>query len=253
VIHVTEDSKGEKGCGDIVGKGAAGRPCPPCFAGQERSCRSRRAQEGYLELPLVILAWTAFGVFHSLTVSERYERWAFRMLGERSFAAYHRILFTVYSAAAFLLLALVLQAVPDRPLYRLEGVIRLLFHAAQIGGAVLLFFTPWDLSEFVGITQWRRSRKGEPPEPGRNDRLFTRKSYGIVRHPLYLGISVILAFHPVQTRNSLVSAAMVILYFYVGTFFEERRMVRKFGEEYRDYQRRVPRFLPFRLTRKGGP
>jgi protein-S-isoprenylcysteine O-methyltransferase Ste14 len=198
----------------------------------------------------VILAWTAFGVFHSLTVSERYERWACRMMGERSFAAYHRLLFTVYSAAAFLLLALVLQAVPDRPLYRLEGAIRLLFHAAQIGGGVLLFFTPWDLKEFVGITQWRRSRKGEPPEPGRNDRLFTRKAYGIVRHPLYLGISVIIAFHPVQTRNSFVSAAMVILYFYVGTYFEERRMVRKFGEEYRDYQRLVPRFLPFRLPRK---
>jgi protein-S-isoprenylcysteine O-methyltransferase Ste14 len=170
------------------------------------------------------------------------------MMGERSFAAYHRLLFTVYSAAAFLLLALYLKAVPDRPLYHLEGIIRLLFHAAQIGGAVLLFFTPWDLKEFVGITQWRRSRKGEPPEPGRNDRLFTGKSYGIVRHPLYLGISVILAFHPVQTRNSLLSAAMVILYFYVGTFFEERRMVRRYGEEYRDYQRRVPRFLPFRLT-----
>jgi protein-S-isoprenylcysteine O-methyltransferase Ste14 len=175
------------------------------------------------------------------------------MMGERSFAAYHRLLFTVYSVAAFLLLAMVLQAVPDRPLYRLEGAIRLLFHAAQIGGVALLFFTPWDLSEFVGITQWRRSRKGEPPEPGRNERLFTGKAYGIVRHPIYLGISVILAFHPVQTRNSFVSVAMVILYFYAGTFFEERRMVRKFGEEYRDYQRRVPRFLPFRLPRKGAP
>ena len=175
------------------------------------------------------------------------------MLGERSFAAHHRLLFTVYSAAAFLLLVLVLQAVPDRPLYHLEGTIRLLFHAAQIGGVALLFFTPWDVKEFVGITQWRRSKQGEPPEPGRNDRLFIHKAYGIVRHPLYLGISVILAFHPVQTRNSLVSAAMVVLYFYAGTFFEERRMIRKFGEEYRNYQRRVPRFLPFRLTRKGAP
>jgi len=199
----------------------------------------------------VILAWSAFGVFHSLTVSERYERWARRRLGERSFAAYHRLLFTVYSSAAFLLLVLYLRDVPDRPLYRLEGAIRLLFHAAQIGGAALLFFTPWDIKEFVGITQWRRCRKGEPPEPGRNECLFTRKAYSIVRHPLYLGISVILAFHPVQTRNSFLSAAMVILYFYIGTFFEEGRMLRKFGEEYRSYQKRVPRFLPLPRPRKG--
>ena len=224
-------------------------PCPQSFTAQERSFRSRRAQEGYLDVLRVILAWTAFAVFHSLTVSERYERRARRMMGERSFAAHHRLLFTVYSAAAFLLLVLYLKAVPDRPLYRLEGTIRLLFHVVQIGGAALLFFTPWDLKEFVGITQWRRSKQGESPEPGRNDRLFTHKAYGIVRHPLYLGISVILAFDPAQTRNSLVSTAMVVLYFYAGTFFEERRMVRKFGEEYRDYQRRVPRFLPFRRPR----
>ena len=225
----------------------------PVLCGKKTDVPGTASAEGGLDALRIILAWTAFGVFHSLTVSERYERWARRMLGERSFAAYHRLLFTVYSAAAFLLLVLYLKTLPDRPLYHLEGTIRLLFHAVQIGGAALLFFTPWDLKEFVGITQWRRSKQGEPLEPGRNERLFTRKAYGIVRHPLYLGISVILAFHPVQTRNSLVSAAMVILYFYVGTFFEERRMVRKFGEEYRNYQRRVPRFLPFRLTRKGGP
>ncbi len=201
----------------------------------------------------IILAWTAFAVFHSLTVSERYEGLARRMMGENAFSAYHRLLFTVYSAAAFVLLVLYLKAVPDRPLYRLEGATRLLFHVVQAGGAALLFYTPWDIKEFVGISQWRRSRKRESPEPGRSERLFTGKAYGIVRHPLYLGISVILAFHPVQTRNSLVSAAMVILYFYVGTFFEEARMVRKFGEEYRNYQCRVPRFLPLRPPRRGTP
>ena len=42
---------------------------------------------------------------------------------------------------------------------------------------------------------------------------------------------------------------MVVLYFYVGTFFEERRMVETFGEEYRNYQKRVPRFLPARWSR----
>jgi protein-S-isoprenylcysteine O-methyltransferase Ste14 len=76
--------------------------------------------------------------------------------------------------------------------------------------------------------------------------LFTGRAYGVVRHPLYLGCSVILLFHPVQTRNSAISTAMVVLYFYVGTFFEERRLLAHFGEAYSDYQRKVPRFLPLR-------
>ena len=197
----------------------------------------------------VIVAWTAFAVFHSVTVSEGYERLARRWMGSRAFDGYHRLLFTAYSVCAFLLLLFYLHSLQDRPLYRLEGAGRLLFHAVQLGGVALLFWTPWDLLEFVGFRQWKRHGRGEPAEPGRNDRLFAHKAYGVVRHPLYLGISVILAFHPVQSRNSFVSTVVIVLYFYVGTFFEERRMVRKFGEEYRNYQKKVPRFLPLRWPR----
>jgi len=202
-----------------------------------------------LDVLRVILAWTAFAVFHSLTVSEGYERLARRSMGSRAFEGYHRLLFSAYSVFAFLLLLLYLHSLPDRPLYRLEGAGRLLFHAVQLCGVALLFWTPWDLLEFVGFRQWKRQRRGGPAEPGRNDRLFTHKAYGVVRHPLYLGISAILSFHPVQSRNSFVSTVVIVLYFYVGTFFEERRMVRKFGEEYRNYQERVPRFLLFRWPR----
>ncbi len=201
----------------------------------------------------VILAWTAFAVFHSLTVSEKYESLARRSMGERAFAAYHRLLFTAYSFLAFFLLVLYLRSLPDRPLYRVEGAGRILFHAVQLLGAALLLRTPWDIREFIGIRQWKRHRKGGPPDPGRIGRLFTGKTYGIVRHPLYLGISVVLLFHPVQTRNSFLSVVLAILYFYIGTFFEERRMVRAFGQEYRDYQGRVPRFLPFGRRRKEAP
>jgi protein-S-isoprenylcysteine O-methyltransferase Ste14 len=131
--------------------------------------------------------------------------------------------------------------------------VRFLFHADQACVLALLFWTPWDIREFLGIRQWRRHRDGVPKEPERGVRLFTGKAHRIVRHPLYLGISVILAFHPVQSRNTFLSTVLVILYFFVGTFFEERRMIRIFGEEYRNYQQRVPRFLPIRWYRKGVP
>jgi protein-S-isoprenylcysteine O-methyltransferase Ste14 len=192
----------------------------------------------------VIVAWGAFALFHSVTVSEPYERGARRAMGEGRFRAYHRLLFTLYSAAATAAALLYVRSLPDLPLYRLDGWIRFLFHGVQILGAGLLLWTPWDLKEIVGLRQWERQRKGEDEAQGRNERLFIGKGYGLVRHPLYLGCSLLLAFHPVQTRNSAATAAAVLAYFYIGTFFEERRMERKFGEEYREYQRRVPRFLP---------
>ncbi len=193
----------------------------------------------------IILGWAAFAVFHSLTVSDGYERLARRAMGNRVFDVYHRLLFTAYSCAAFAVLVVYLKTVPDARLFRLEGWPQIACRAVQLLGAAFLLWTPWDLKEFIGLRQWQRRREPSPA-PGRNDRLFTGKAYGVVRHPLYLGISAILAASPAQSRNSLVSTAMVILYFYVGTFFEERRLVRQFGEEYRAYQARVPRFLPIR-------
>src|SRR4030067_1132859 len=113
----------------------------------------------------IILGWAAFAVFHSLTVSEGYERIARRALGERAFEAYHRLIFTAYSAPPFLLLALSLGAVPGARLYRLEGSFRILFHFVQACGAAFLLWTPWDFLEFAGIRQWERRRRGGPAAP----------------------------------------------------------------------------------------
>lgn len=198
----------------------------------------------------VIGAWAAFAVFHSLTVSEGYERRVRRWIGDEAFDAYHRLAFTAYSAIAFAAVLLYLGTVPDRPFYRLEGVPRIFFHGIQLGGLALLLWTPWDLKEFLGFRQWERRRKGEPAAGGKAPRLFTGKAYGLVRHPLYLGCSIVLLFQPAQTRNRFVSTAMIILYFYIGTFFEESRLARQFGDAYRDYQRKVPRFLPLRRPRR---
>lgn len=202
-----------------------------------------------MDLLRIVLAWAAFAVFHSLTVSEGYERRVRRRIGDEAFNAYHRLAFTAYSAVAVALVLLYVRTVPDRPFYRLEGIPRLLFHAAQLGGFAFLLWTPWDLKEFLGFRQWERRRKGGARGEVSPGRLFTGKAYGVVRHPLYLGCSAILLFHPVQTRNRAVSTAMIVLYFYVGTFFEERRLLKKFGDEYRAYQERVPRFLPLRSGR----
>jgi len=199
---------------------------------------------GPVDAVKVIIAWGAFALFHSVTVSEPYERWARGVLGDERFRAYHRLFFTLSSVAATAAVLLYVGSLPDAPLYRLDGWVRFLLHGVQILGAGLLLWTPWDLKEFVGLRQWEQRRAGADETPGPNDRLFTGKGYGVVRHPLYLGCSLLLAFHPVQTRSSAATAAAVISYFYIGTFFEERRLARKFGEEYREYQQRVPRFFP---------
>jgi protein-S-isoprenylcysteine O-methyltransferase Ste14 len=67
-----------------------------------------------------------------------------------------------------------------------------------------------------------------------------------VRHPLYFWSLVLIWLTPQMTANRLALFAVFSVYLYAGSFFEERRLVAEFGDDYREYQRRVPRMVPWR-------
>ena len=47
-----------------------------------------------------------------------------------------------------------------------------------------------------------------------------------------------------MTVNRVALFGALSIYLYVGTFFEERRLVAEFGDDYGEYQRQVPRLIP---------
>ena len=213
------------------------------FGGQCGLC-SRRVYHGAVDAVKVIVAWGAFALFHSITVSEPYERWARRVMGEDRFRAYHRLLFTLYSAAATAAVLLYVRSLPDVPLYRLDGILPVRVPRPPI---VRRGPAPVDAVGPEGVR--RPAPMGAASERGRGSAgpqrtSLHREGVRAGAPPALPGCSLLLAFHPTQTRNSAATAAAVIAYFYIGTFLEERRIERKFGEAYREYQRRVPRFLP---------
>jgi protein-S-isoprenylcysteine O-methyltransferase Ste14 len=100
-------------------------------------------------------------------------------------------------------------------------------------------------ADLFGLRQTRAFGRGErPPRP----RLQTPGLYRYVRHPLMTGLLVAFWATPRMTAGHLLFAAGMTAYVLVGLRFEERDLVRAFGDRYRTYRERVPMLLP-RLKR----
>jgi protein-S-isoprenylcysteine O-methyltransferase Ste14 len=120
----------------------------------------------------------------------------------------------------------------------------------QTAGSVfgLFAFEHLDTGEFLGYKQVRRylarGEVGGNIEGLTPQELVMTGVYGIVRHPLYLAGIIIFTFNPRITVNGLTVTVLADAYFLFGVFMEERRLVGLFGEQYREYRRRVPLMIP---------
>lgn len=69
--------------------------------------------------------------------------------------------------------------------------------------------------------------------------------YRIVRHPIQTGVFFGMWATPDMTASHFMFASLMTLYILVGLFFEERELIREFGNTYREYRREVAKLIPF--------
>jgi protein-S-isoprenylcysteine O-methyltransferase Ste14 len=88
-----------------------------------------------------------------------------------------------------------------------------------------------------GYSIWK---KIELPEEG----LKTTGLYARIRHPLTSLLIVTLWSHESMTASRLQWNILFTAYALIGTYFEQRDLIKNFGQEYLEYRKRVPGFIP---------
>lgn len=74
---------------------------------------------------------------------------------------------------------------------------------------------------------------------------FTRKfMYRYSRHPMMLGFLVGMWSVPVMGVAHLVMAMLFTAYIFIGIYFEERDLIKNFGDTYRKYRKEIATFIP---------
>jgi len=97
----------------------------------------------------------------------------------------------------------------------------------------------YDGSEFLGLRQLRDGERRVEDQ----ERFRVSPMHRHVRHPWYF-LGLILIWTRDMTAAMLVSSVMMTLYFVVGSWLEERKLLAYYGEAYREYRRRVPGLFP---------
>jgi protein-S-isoprenylcysteine O-methyltransferase Ste14 len=126
------------------------------------------------------------------------------------------------------------------------GVFRWPFYIAYLlsfagfiwGARALGAFDPYGLRPILGRLRDRKPRRMS---------FVVKGPYRWVRHPLYLFMILMIWSCPDLTADRMLFNSLWTVWIVIGSILEERDLVLEFGDVYREYQRRVPMFIPRRF------
>lgn len=193
----------------------------------------------------VLVGMLLYGLLHSVLAGQNIKMAVRHRLGERVYHGFYRLGFNLVALVTILPIILLVLLRPGDTVWQINAPWSIVFMLVQgvglVGLTVSIFQIDW--LRFAGLRQaWAYLNGDSLPLPP--EQLHTGGLYGLVRHPLYL-FSLLLIW-PVSTMSEAYLGFCIgaTIYFIIGSYFEEKRMIRVFGDIYTQYQARVPWLLP---------
>lgn len=191
---------------------------------------------------LILLTCALYGIVHSILASHTVKAWAARHMGGTVYRRYYRLFFVIMAVVTVLPPLAMVALLPDKPIYAIPApwvYLTLLVQGIALVG-ILIGLMQTGVFRFLGLEQLTHP-DSVPPQP---EKLVMHGLYRWVRHPLYTFSFLLLWLVPAMSWNILALNLGFSAYLLIGTFFEERKLVKQFGETYLAYRLRTPRIVP---------
>lgn len=198
-----------------------------------------------LNVIAIVLLFSAFAVVHSYLASIPVKRYLIAKYP--GLGAFYRLFYNLLALFSFLIIYW-LSPEPDVKIYDLNfpfDIVIIFFQFLSLIGLIWSAFYI-DLREFAGLKQIQRYLGGtyNPETLDEVAELNTSGPYRYSRHPLYLFTILFLVFRPAMDLGYFTFLICFIAYFYIGAYYEEKKLIQKFGSEYKKYMESVPSIFP---------
>jgi protein-S-isoprenylcysteine O-methyltransferase Ste14 len=190
-----------------------------------------------------VLLLSLFALQHSIMARPAFKKWSTGMISpliERS---------TYVMLSSLVLLLMYWQWQPMRSIvWEIENeAATMIINGIYFLGWGIALFSTFIINHFelFGLKQVIQNMRNKEPQPEYTTFKISYL-YKIVRHPIMLGFLIAFWATPLMTLGHLVFTLTTTIYIFIAVKFLEENDLRKlYGEEYKNYQKKVPMLLPF--------
>lgn len=186
---------------------------------------------------LVAAFWAVYVVLHSVLASLTIKKFFKKKLG--TYFKHYRLAYTIFAFAGFVLVVWFQASIRSADIFKpflftnIAGVI-----VTAAGLTIMLICIK---KYFMGLSGLRSLVQEE-----NYSELHISGIHRYVRHPLYLGTFLFIwgLFIVFPTLSLLISNSVITIYTLIGIKLEEKKLVLEFKEQYKAYQKTVPKLIP---------
>jgi methanethiol S-methyltransferase len=181
--------------------------------------------------------WVLYAFFHSILAHDKVKDGFKKLLGY--YFKYYRLAYTIFALVTLLFVCWFQLSIQSPLLYQTNNTtlaVGIFFSAS--GFALMIICIK---KYFIGLSGVQSISNTITDK-----KLIITGVHRFVRHPLYLGTFVFLwgLFILYPFCHLLISNVIITVYTIIGTRFEERKLLRNFGQQYKEYQQNVKAFIP---------